>query len=68
MACVLLKDKKPVLLLSTHALPIGLPCVPVPTVLRSNGAVWEDIMTSPIHLKYTTHMRSVDVVDQLRAS
>jgi hypothetical protein len=25
MACVLWKDKKPVLLLSTHALPIGFP-------------------------------------------
>jgi hypothetical protein len=30
--------------------------------------VREDIMTSPIHLEYTTHMRGVDVADQLRAS
>jgi hypothetical protein len=25
-------------------------------------------MTSPMHLEYTTHMRGVDVADQLRAS
>jgi hypothetical protein len=48
--------------------PIGFPCVPVPTVPRRNGAVREDIITSPMHLEYTTHMRGVDVADQLRAS
>jgi hypothetical protein len=68
MACVLWKDKKPVLLLSTHAIPIGYPCMPVPTVPRRNGAERENIMTSPVHLEYTTHMRGVDVADQLRAS
>jgi hypothetical protein len=68
MACILWKDKKPVLLLSIHALPIGFPCVHVSTVPRRNGTVQEDIMTSSMHLEYTTHMRGVDVVDQLRAS
>jgi hypothetical protein len=29
---------------------------------------WENIMTSPIHLEYTTYMQNLDVVDQLRAS
>jgi hypothetical protein len=68
MTCVLWKDKKPILLLSTHALPIGFPCVLVPTVPRRNGAVRKDIMTSPMHLEYTTHMRGIDVADRLRAS
>jgi hypothetical protein len=68
MACILCKDKKPILVLFTHAIPIGYPCMSVPTVPRRNGAEWEDVMTSPIHLEYTTHMRGVDVADQLRAS
>jgi hypothetical protein len=68
MACVLWKDKKPVLLLSTHAIPIGYPYMPVPTVARRNMTEREDVMTSPIYLEYTTHMCGVDVVDQLRAS
>jgi hypothetical protein len=68
MACVLWKDKKPVLLLSTHAIRIGYPCMPVPTVPRRNGAERENIMTLPVYLEYTTHMRGVDVADQLRAS
>jgi hypothetical protein len=38
------------------------------TVPRRNGAVREAIHTSPIHLEYTTHMRGVDVADELRAS
>jgi hypothetical protein len=63
MARVLWKDKKPVLLLSTHAIPIGYPCMPVPTVPRRNGAEWENIMTSPVYLEYTTHMSGVDVAD-----
>jgi hypothetical protein len=33
-----------------------------------NGAEREDIMTSPMHLKYSTNMRGVDMADQLRAS
>jgi hypothetical protein len=68
MACVLWKDKKPVLLLSTHAIRIGYPCMPVPTVPRRNGAERENIMTLLVYLEYTTHMRGVDVADQLRAS
>jgi hypothetical protein len=67
MACVLWKDKKSVLFLSTHALLIRFPCVLVPMVPKRNGAVREDIMTSPMHLQYTTHIRGVDVANQLRA-
>jgi hypothetical protein len=37
MSSVLWKDKKLVLLLSTSAIPIGFPCVPVDTVPRRNG-------------------------------
>jgi hypothetical protein len=39
MACVLWKDKKLVLLLSTHVISIEYLCMSVPTVLRRNGAV-----------------------------
>jgi hypothetical protein len=65
MAAVVWKDKKLVLFLSTHAIPIGYPCMPVPTVHRRNGAEREVIMTSPMHFEYTTNMRGVDVADQL---
>jgi hypothetical protein len=68
ISCVLWKDKKPILLISTHAMPIGYPCEPVITVPRRNGPIREDIHTSPVHHEYTTHMRGVDVADQLRAS
>ena len=67
MACVLWKDRKPVLLLSTHALSIGFPYLLVPTVPKRNDMVRGNIMTSPMHLEYTTHMWGVDVADQLRA-
>jgi hypothetical protein len=56
MASVVWKDKKPVLLLSTHAIPIGYPCMSVPTIPRKIGIEREDIMTSPMHLEYITHM------------
>jgi hypothetical protein len=62
------KDKCPILLLSTHALPIGFPCVPLHKVPRRNGAVREMVPTSPMLLEYTTFMRGVDVADQIRAS
>jgi hypothetical protein len=68
MSSVLWKDKKPVLLLSTSAILIGFPCVPVDMVPRRNGTVREAIPTSPMHVEYTTHMRGVDVADQLRVS
>jgi hypothetical protein len=68
MSSVLWKDKKPVLLLSTNAIPIDFPCVPVDTVPRRNGSEREAIPTSPMHVEYTTHIRGVDVADQLRAS
>jgi hypothetical protein len=68
MSSVLWKDKKPVLLLSTSTIPTGFPYVSVDTVPRRNGAVHEAIPTSPMHVEYTTHMRGVDVADQLWAS
>jgi hypothetical protein len=37
--------------------------MPVPPVPKWNGAMREDIMTSPMHLKYTTHMHGADVAD-----
>jgi hypothetical protein len=37
-----------------------MPVLPVP---KWNGAMREDIMTSLMHLKYTTHMCGEDVAD-----
>jgi hypothetical protein len=68
ISCVMWKDKRPVLLLSIHAIPIGFPCVPIAKVPRRNGAVRDKIPTSPVLLEYTTFMRGVDVADQLRTS
>ena len=68
MTSIIWKDKKPVLLMSRHAQPTIAPGFIVPTVPRRNGAIRDDIPTSPMHLEYTTHMCGVDVADQLRAS
>jgi hypothetical protein len=68
LSCVMWKDKCSVLLISTHANPIGFPCVPRDEVACRNGAVRENIPTSPMLFEYTTFMRGVDVADQLRAS
>ena len=62
------KDKYPILLVSTHANPIGFPSLPRDEVPRRNGAIREKIPTSPMLLEYITFMRDVDVVDQLCAS
>ena len=62
------KDKHPVLLISTHALPIRFPCVLRHEVPLRNRAVKEDIPTSPVLLEYTTFMRGIDVANQLQAS
>jgi hypothetical protein len=65
MSCIMWKDKCPVLLISTHANPIGFPCVPHDEVPHRNGTIREQIPTSPMLLEYTTFMRGVDVADQL---
>jgi hypothetical protein len=43
-------------------------CMPRDEVPRRNGAVRENIPTSPMLVEYTTFMRGVDVADQLQAS
>jgi hypothetical protein len=71
ISCVVWKDKRPILLISTHAMPIQFPCIhptSITTVPRRNGVEREIIQTSLVYLEYTTHMRGVDVADQLRAS
>jgi hypothetical protein len=68
ISTVMWKGKRPVLLISSHAMPIGYPCVPVITVPRRDGAERNNIITSPVHHEYTTHILGVDVADQLRAS
>jgi hypothetical protein len=71
LTCVMWKDKRPVILISTHLVPVQPPCIHLDLlakVPRRNGAVRDAIHTSPIHFVYTTYMRGVDVADQLRAS
>ena len=53
ICCVLWKDKKPVLLISTHLTPILAPFYVVDTVPRRRDAIREFIPTSPMHL--STH-------------
>lgn len=67
MCSVMWKDKKPVLLLSTHSMPMAFPCEIV-EVPRRVGACQKMIKTSPVHKEYTTYMRGVDVADQLRGN
>ena len=63
------KDKKPVLLISTHARPIQSPCGRIIiTIPCCNGAVKKKIQTLTILYKYMMDMRGVDVADQLHAS
>jgi hypothetical protein len=71
IACAMWKDKRLVLLISTHAVPVQPPCTHPDLLMkvpRRNGAVREAIHTSPMHYEYTTYMHGVDVADQLRAS
>ena len=69
LSAIMWKDKKPVVIISSHAVPIQFPCqYPVVSVPRRNGSIHEEIQISPIHLEYTTHMCGVDVADQLWAS
>ena len=63
MASVIWKDKKAVLLLSTHVVPVDLPSDSTSTIPRRTGTVRNLIPTSPIHLEYTTYMCGVDVAD-----
>jgi hypothetical protein len=66
--CVMWKDKRLVLLISTYTIPIDFPCMPRDEVPRRNGAIREKIPTSPMLLEYTTFMRGIDVAYQLQAS
>ena len=67
VSCVVWKDKKLVLLLSTHAKPIVLEGEEIPTMSRRNGEDQPLIKTSPVHLEYTNHMRRVDVTNHVRS-
>ena len=66
MGWVMWKDKSPVLLISTHAYPIGFPCMLQDEVPHWNGVVREKIPTLLMLLEYTTFMRGVDVKCSLR--
>jgi hypothetical protein len=69
MSSIMWKDKRLVLILSTHARPIQFPCeFPILIVPCRNGPIREEVQTSLVHFEYTKHMCGVDVADQLRAS
>ena len=66
---VLWKDKRLVLLISTHGLSISnFPYIPFLIFLGENRAVCNEILLLPMHFEYITHMRSVDLADQLQVS
>jgi hypothetical protein len=65
ICCGVWKDKKPVVLLSTHALPVA-PAGERPFVWRKFGGKRKKVRTSPMLLQYTQNMRGVDTADQLR--
>ena len=65
MASVIWKEKKAVVLFSTHAVPVDLLGDSTSTIPRRTGAVRNLIPTSPIHLEYITYMCGVDVADQI---
>jgi hypothetical protein len=65
------REKRPVLLISTSTVPVQLLYIHpryIVTVLLRNGVVRDNIQTFLVHLEYTTHMRGIDVADQLQAS
>jgi hypothetical protein len=68
LSCVVWKDKKSILLLSTHAKPIVSMGEETPTVPRRNSEDRPLIDTSPVHLEYTTSMWGVDVADHVRSN
>jgi hypothetical protein len=41
MSCIMWKDKCPIILISTHAIPTGFPCMPLDEVPHRNGAIRE---------------------------
>jgi hypothetical protein len=56
-----------VLLISTHANPIGFFCKPCDEVTHWNGPIREKIPNFPMLIKCTTFKTGIDVVDQLQA-
>ena len=56
-----------VFFLFTSSIPIGFLYMPIDIVFQQNGAGQEDVSISPKHIECTTHMRSVEVADQLWA-
>ena len=65
---VMWKDKKPMLLFSTHAMRMQAPCEqPVVSVPYWKGVVHKNIETSPILQEYRQFMHGVDEIDQLHA-
>lgn len=63
--CIVWCDKKPVLLLSTHALPTPLVGSPPLTEQRRSNRVVVDVPTLLVHKEYTTWIRGVDVANQI---
>ena len=66
--CVVWKDKKPMLLLSTHANPLSPDLEHHVTVLQYSNGKTNNIPTLPMHLEYTQKMHGMDVNNQLRVA
>ena len=64
LCCVVWIDKKPVLLLSSHAQPLSAEGEN-PIVQRKVKGGCKPIKTVPMHLQYQKNMRGVDSADQL---
>jgi hypothetical protein len=67
MCSVMWMDRKPVLMLSTHSLPMAFPCEIVEVPCRI-GAIRKMVKTSPVHKEYMTYMRGVHVAYQLQGN
>ena len=68
LSCVVWKDKKLVLLLSTHTKPIVSEGEETLIVPRRDGEDQPLTKTSPVHLEYTNNMRRVDVANHVRSN
>ena len=60
------KNKKPMLLISTHASSIQVPCQFPLIMVPQHGAMSIDIPTSLVFHEYTKDMQRIDIADQLK--
>jgi hypothetical protein len=66
VSCVTWVDRKPVLLLSTHAVLVPPEGVELPKVVQRVRGMEAEVDTSPMQKEYTDNMRGVDVANHTR--